>query len=331
MGTSLFTIYRSTDSGAPPLSGASGTLITVLDAVLVNGYGAKSGAGWTKSLSSGSTRAAYRQGSGLSGYLRVYDETLFATGYVASGGIGAFIGGANFLSSFEEKSGWFPQAYSGGWANNAYGVFGISKSVTADTTQREWVIAADPYTVYMFVRNSSATGVWVGWAFGEIYSYKTNDSGRNIIIGRTKDSAGIPNSDDTLDMATQSIYSGVDSHYLNGNCFGFGLGGKRAGKHTGALNSYMILGNHAYPGPNPENGEIFLTPVYIHDVESAPLYQIRGEMRGFWNLNQAPTNYSNGDTFSGTGDLVGKTFFIIKPSANNGCYVIETSNTVKTN
>ena len=63
---SQFTIYSSSDVGGPGLiTGTTGSLITVLDACLVNGYSGKSAAGWTKPLGtlSGSI-SAYQQGSG---------------------------------------------------------------------------------------------------------------------------------------------------------------------------------------------------------------------------------------------------------------------------
>jgi len=41
------TVYRSTDSGAPFLNAMQGSFINVLRKCLVDGYGAKSGAGWT--------------------------------------------------------------------------------------------------------------------------------------------------------------------------------------------------------------------------------------------------------------------------------------------
>jgi hypothetical protein len=43
-------LYSSLDVGAPVLNEASNTLVAVLDACLVNGYGAKASSGWTKSL-----------------------------------------------------------------------------------------------------------------------------------------------------------------------------------------------------------------------------------------------------------------------------------------
>ena len=69
------TVYLSTDASAPTLDGNVGSLITVLDAVLVNGYGAKAAAGWTKAFS-GTNKAAYRNspstGTGL--FWRIQDD-----------------------------------------------------------------------------------------------------------------------------------------------------------------------------------------------------------------------------------------------------------------
>jgi len=57
-----WTLYQSTDSGAPALSGQAGSLLEVLDACLVNGYGGKAAAGWGIAFSSGNKRV-YRPGA----------------------------------------------------------------------------------------------------------------------------------------------------------------------------------------------------------------------------------------------------------------------------
>ena len=54
------TLYRSSDGSAPgAYSNTVSSLITILDACLVNGYGAKVAAGWTKAFT-GTNKAAYR-------------------------------------------------------------------------------------------------------------------------------------------------------------------------------------------------------------------------------------------------------------------------------
>ena len=65
------TLYQSTDASAPTISGTVGSLITVLDAVLVDGYGSKAAAGWTK-VFSGTNRAVYESARGR--LLHVQDD-----------------------------------------------------------------------------------------------------------------------------------------------------------------------------------------------------------------------------------------------------------------
>src|SRR5687767_8039803 len=67
-------IYRSSDASAPTMNNAAGALVTVLDAILVNGYGAKSPLGWAISFTSGNLRT-YRPPAGTRFYLGVSDDT----------------------------------------------------------------------------------------------------------------------------------------------------------------------------------------------------------------------------------------------------------------
>ena len=65
------TLYESTDAGAPIVNGVVGSFITLLDAVLVDGYGSRSPAGWTK-VFSGTNRAVYESARGR--LLHVQDD-----------------------------------------------------------------------------------------------------------------------------------------------------------------------------------------------------------------------------------------------------------------
>ena len=51
------TVYRSDDASAPVITGTAGDLVMALDAILVNGYGAKSAAGWTIAYTGANKRA----------------------------------------------------------------------------------------------------------------------------------------------------------------------------------------------------------------------------------------------------------------------------------
>ena len=67
------TVYRSTDASAPVLSNANGSLIAVMRACLVDGYGSKAAAGWTAPYT-GTNLIAFKEGAGGNNrFLRVFD------------------------------------------------------------------------------------------------------------------------------------------------------------------------------------------------------------------------------------------------------------------
>ena len=86
-----YRIYRSDDPGAiaaglPILprsangeSTSPAALITILDAVLVNGYAGKPPAGWTKPFASDGTRHMYLSGSATGAALRIESDTTYGS------------------------------------------------------------------------------------------------------------------------------------------------------------------------------------------------------------------------------------------------------------
>lgn len=83
-------LYQSTDASAPLWTGgSSSSLIPVLDACLVNGYGSKPAAGWTKEFSAAG-KAIYRMGgpTGARMYFRI-DEVTNTNTYLVRGAEGA--------------------------------------------------------------------------------------------------------------------------------------------------------------------------------------------------------------------------------------------------
>ena len=65
-------VYQSTDTSAPVLTGVAGSLIALLDAVLVAGYGTQTAAGWTKPFN-GINKGVYKH-AGSNGYFRFVDD-----------------------------------------------------------------------------------------------------------------------------------------------------------------------------------------------------------------------------------------------------------------
>jgi len=315
-----FTTYASTDGSAPTLSGTNGSLITVLDAILVNGYGSKAAAGWSKAFS-GTSKAAYRMGSSNQHYLRVQDD-----GPGAGTAKEARITGYESMSDVDTGINPFPTA--------AQGVGGVAmqvarKSATADATARAWVCIADSRTMYFFAKTGDGATTYLTFAFGDFYSLIPSDPYRTFLMGRNAENSATLSAD-RLDTLATSVGS-TSAIYVTRGHTGFG-GSVNMGKHgdnTKGGGSGVL--NGTTPFTNPADGAIYLAQVWIHDPTTAPINGLRGRMRGFYHFCHAIASVNDLDTFSGTGNLASKTFLILKQSGNVGLYVMETSNTLETN
>jgi hypothetical protein len=99
------------------------------------------------------------------------------------------------------------------------------------------------------------------------------------------------------------------------------------GDYNKSVGSTTLLGIIQFPN-GPDNG-LYLSPVWIHEV--APNYITRGKVRGFWHQVHPVAPFSDQMEFSGSGNLAGRTFLMLKSTSNAGIFTIETSNTVETN
>lgn len=277
------TVYKSTDPGAPVLSGQAGTLINVLDACLVNGYGAKPSAGWTKSYS-GTNKAAYRMPPGTNQhYLRVDDSN-------AQHGL---MVGYESMSDVDTGTGPFPTA-----AQMANGVF-LYKSATANSTARAWYLITNGKIFYLIINMDGNETRQQGFGFGQIDSRKSGDAYHTIIMGGTGSSY-------------QASYVGfgyqmsslIPAHYMARSYSQTGTS-IQVGKHqdrTRDPNGYY-LGRGQIPYPDPVNSELLMGRLFVHESQTV----IRGSLPGIWN----PAHYfplSEGDIFAGSGVFSGKTF-----------------------
>lgn len=165
-------VYRSTDPGAPVLNGQAGSLLALLNAVLVTGYGsgeaAKPGAGWTRPFSSSSVqvfRNSLNTGSGS--YLRVCDDasqSTLDTGCIAQ--VFAFSSmsdintGANKTPSDSIQPG---------------GSF-IAKSPTPSSDARSWMAIATEIGFYLFTAWSPFGNGKGAYYYGDLDSVVPGDA-----------------------------------------------------------------------------------------------------------------------------------------------------------
>lgn len=319
-------VYRSTDTSAPVLDGQAGSLTTLLDAVLVNGYGSKAAAGWSIAFTTTNKRV-YRQGSPSAGVPpRQMDLDVDDTGPNATS------------TTKEARVRGYDQASAIGAGSNAFPASGTNicwrKSVATGATTRTWMIIADATTIYFFAK-SEGTGDWFTGFFGEFYSYASGDNYKTMLCGRAENSSsnqiGAVNGFSTLAGTNSGVPQTIPSQYMARDYAGLNIG-SLGGKipFFGYAPSFPYTGAIIMPYPNGADGAILMSPI---GILSGAVLALHGEMRGSFYLPHIGTNFSDQDTFSGSGALAGRTFIIIGTTdkynpnvgGGNGYMVVETT------
>lgn len=298
------TVYKSTDSSAPTMNGTAGSLITVLDAVLVNGYGSKAAAGWTKPYS-GANLAVYRPGAGPQHYLDVTDTAATTSA----------IRGYETMTGTGTGTGPFPTT-----AQSASGRT-ITKSATADATARAWRVYADDRTMYLIAGGSTAVIV-----FGEFFSYLAGDNYRSILGAdcmtlMNGGGAIVNGTGGASNMWCPRTYAGLSASSV-----------WMAGFQNGTVQSSSAtdLPSGQFPFPNPVDGGLHINRLGIVERGTASTISttgnppLRGRYRGVHQICHPASSFADGDTFDGAGEFTGKSFVIHKISTS-GVFAVETT------
>lgn len=318
------TVYRFDDASAPDLVGTNGGLITVLDACLVNGYGSKAAAGWTKPYS-GTNTAAYRMGTTNSTgfYLRV--DNNMSSGH-------ANVRGYEAMTGIDTGTNPFPTA-----AQNTYGV-SVCVSSGANATARPWMLFADDRRFILWVATSQteATGLsaytstaYCNWAyFGDFKSLGTGDSYNCQLIGHAAGAVG--NNYSSGGFLSYINASAITGHYLARSYDGVSLSvnnQKAATNNAQSAGSGINSVSYHPAYPHPVTGGVHIQPMYVTDSVGGGA-ALRGTLPGLWFIN-ARMPGANGDTFSGTGAISSKTFILLDENGpvGFGRLAVETSNT----
>lgn len=323
-------VYRSTDASAPVLTGQTGSLVALLDAVLVNGYGALTAAGWTIGFTTTSKRAYLQNLTGANNASGMYL-------YVDDAGPGAGTFKEARACGFETMSAITPtgtgQFPTSGQSAVGVGTLVIRKSTTADATARAWTIIANGQTVYLFIETGDQTTPIAAFpfVFGDFFSYKTSDSYAVAIVGRTGENSANPNVDwlhaiGPVSPGLVSLTQACTGHYVARSWTGVG-GSTQVGKiidetkmmqntlataygglttsSTTTGSAQFAIGRNSntsfFPYPNGPDGACWVSPIWINHSNS-----VRGYFKGLWApLHDRPLNHNDTYTVSG-GNLNGK-------------------------
>jgi hypothetical protein len=338
--TSQFTIYSASDPAAPQLNGLSGSLIDVLNGCLYTGYGTKTPLKWLKPIPDDPVYdvACWQQPSGSGLILHINDtgpfsssvawtQEAWATGYESILGLtGSFPNGTGF--------GQFPYPGQTGLSNFPSSTSGSviwRKSDIRSNASRHWILFGDAYGFYLFVAHNQTQ--YSLYTFGDIFSFKPGrDAYKCVLSGRIQSSNANSITIDQSDYVFQPDFGTYPMYAARSS----GGGGRSirmvkngdAGKCSMASGVQYVLMAGLIPAPNAVDGAIYMSPLWACEVDSSSL---RGRFRGLWFPTHLVSNFGDGQTFSGTGELSGKTFMIISPGVNSGHFAVEISNTVETN
>ena len=338
------TVYKWDDPGAPVLDSSNNStraqqVLDLIKACLVDGYGAKAGAGWTAfddRVSNSRVMILQQGGTGFA----VNAMVRFDTGRMGINGAGAYqIDAAESYTDILTPVGAFANPTRNLNNTNHYGSYVWARYTNTSGYPCTWMMIANERTFYLwFGRHSKTTslpadtssthqdgysGFYGGSFFGD-YENAVPGFQYNQMFIENEQTAYTTDHPRTWSMLISGM-DGVGGRYAlrawNRHARYFGGGPSNytsykvctflpymestpAGSYEGPRLGY---GWGALTYPYPENNELFLEKVGIG---------LGGVIHGYWpGLHQTlHSNYPSTwypDTFQGTGDFAGQEFIIV--------------------
>ncbi len=268
-------MYRSTDAGAPQLTGQAGALAAILDAVLVDGYGVGSAAkpplGWSKEFSGVNQRVYRNSVSTGSGYRLRVDDT--PAQY-------ALLRGYEKMTSLNSGSGLVPDT-----TQSANGCLWI-KSSSANATARPWFVIGNERCFYLFMQhNGGGANFELAYFAGDIISYAPADQHCFALTqnGLSSYSSGYGASYTFIPMTSNwdAVPTASNAALYVARAYTGAEGAAMLGAGTGAVVGIRCVwggasGNSYYDVPAPINGGVISLPGLLLEGK----YRLRGQYPG---------------------------------------------------
>lgn len=320
-------VYRSTDSGAPVLSGTAGNGIpNLFDVCLVGSgtaYGSKPKMGWTK-LYSGTHKGVYVSVDGVF-HLRVMHDGSNTGGFRE-----ALVRAAEGATDVDTLVDPFPSTSDVAAGSETWRI-----SDTLDSTARAWVLVAGPDFVML--------NVWFGTTSSDLYiagkysPASPSNAWPYLINTRNVSNNNGGNLACTMAVSTAVNYTGTGYRlYAMRTPNGVSKGPRALfATSSSASTNATQPGSVGAPCPNAD-GEILFTPpeLWVNGVagSGANSQQFAGYMPQLYsplhNFNAAGTTAALGDTFSSPGHAVGAEFQLLGAASSSlGKWIVETSDT----
>ena len=292
------TVYRSTDAGAPLLTNSNGSLIAVLKACLVDGYGSKASAGWTAPFT-GTNLIAFKEGAGGNNrYLRVYDGGTDAWGYRV-----ANVRAYEAMTDVSTGTGPCPTLgqVSGNGATLSYFQAGRS------TPNVSWIVVATPSFFHLIVEQGDNNSYPEYMAFGKFISDLAGDTFNEVLLAGSVPGAGWLGYSDNYTFGTWVMRS--DTGALGAVSSSLLTDARTAATTTASVHG---VGSTFTPYPDRVRGGLLQSQAAIF----CDGYR-RGRVPGLWEQHHVPTAVGgHRTTWTGaTGALAGKQFQLFGPLA----------------
>ena len=304
------TVYRSTDAGAPLLTNSNGSLIAVLKACLVDGYGSKASAGWTAPFT-GTNLIAFKEGvGGNNRYLRVYDGGTDASGHRV-----ANVRAYETMTAVSTGTGPCPTPgqVSGNGATLSYFQAGRS------TPNVSWIVVATPSFFHLIVEQGDDNSYPEYLAFGKFISELAGDTFNNVLLAGSVPGAGWTGYSDA------TYNTGVWVMRSDTGALGAVSSSLLTDARTGVTSTTAVHGSGSafVPYPDRVRGGLLQSQATIF----CDGYR-RGRVPGLWEQHHTPTSIGgHRTTWTGAvGALAGKQFQLFGPLAGltvgSGAHVV---------
>lgn len=287
-------VYKSSDTSAPSITGALGSVITVLDACLVNGYGSKAAAGWTKPFAT-TNRGVYRMPAGNQRFVNI-DDSLTTISAAATG--------YNTMSAVATGTERFPTKVSLNQVTGLSDFMFLHKGDDSAGTVREWMVIATDKCFYYIIRVNAAVAIKPSYSvffFGDYNSHTPGDTNNTMIFSNSGMTSAASTNYTFSSMLSQNPY------LVNNVCYCRSAIGLRIPTY-GFLDATMGLYS-SQKLVNPENNSIVLSPIYC-GVQPITSKILLGVLPGVYSITTPNNSLNGGSTrysFSGP-ELTGKTF-----------------------
>lgn len=291
------TLYASTDSGAPALADDAAHIFTLLDACLVNGYGAKPAAGWTKEFSA-TDKAVYRNGA--TALARRYFRIIVNRG--ASNRIEA----RGYYTMTDVDTGTYPFPDPGASST-------LVNIKRANNTSPGWLVVADERTALLVIKSSNSVPSYTFHYLGDVDPLLAGDLHPTVVGG-----AGYWGSTANVGIGTL-VHDSTDT-----SCTGTYFGGTPTSPSAGVLAVAMGGFGHkngVHSGTNMELGTVvqplqdgsFMVNRLLLATKITGGLGPRAFLRFLYSVPWATTSAVNDlDTATGVGALAGRTLYLVR-------------------